>query len=1620
MSEEFAKKIGLRNFDLVPADQATVKTAHRHGELEVLGETRRPLQIRFGDCQLAFATKPVVIKDFGMDFNISGPFMKRYNIDQLHSEDALRIGTEKIPLLSPDDGPFAPEKISVTVLLPTTVEVPPYSICHLEAHLATETPIENDMIVLGNDGLLKRGLVPWNNVLVKPIGGKVRLGLCNPGETPVRVKNGTKYGELVQICSVQQQQRLPWRIAVVQPSTSSLIPNKPTVKHKLQEIIEKLKQQAETTGAMSSSTVDISEKQEKRPLTVDQKKKWLIKEFSLDKNKILRDNQSVDKAVALLMAYFDTISVEGEFGHTTLMKHEIHTDDVHPIKCRNRPINPWLEPDLKRQCNDLLNREVIEPSNSPWSFPLVAAPKKNGKIRWCVDYRRLNDITRKDTFPLPQIEDNLARLADAKIFSCLDGSGAFHVLSIREEDRPKTAFSTPWGTFQYKRMPFGLTNGPASYSRLVQLALNGVPHSVALPYLDDIIVLSSTLKEHFANLEQILQIHRTAGLKLQPSKCQLFQPEVEYLGHIVSQEGVKPVADYAKTVSEWPLPQSKSDLRVFLGKVGYYRRFIKGYSALAGPLTEKSGKGTPDEEKAALVITPEMEAAFLSLREKLLTAPILAYPRFGAQEPFILDTDWSQEANAIGGVLSQVQEGKERVIQYGSKKLAKSQKSYAPTKGELVAFLYFAQHWSYYLRFRKFILRTDHQPLVGIRKMSGQDAHTLRMLAVLADFDFEVRYRPGEKHQNADSLSRAPHVAALPDAEQAVAVDDELVLAALATEMDGDQDPVSVLIDRQELRRCQDRDECLRLIKETLRQSSKPPSAQTTSAWPPEARTYLGLWSDLNISSEGILQYRRKNAIYQDGRELVCIPSEMQDQVIKQAHREGGHCGINNTTERLHRIVYFPRMSSEVTDVLKRCEICQKKSGMPKPQRHTLHSSVSGYPFQRISMDYVGPLHGKGMRGSRNVYIFTVRDTFTKWLEAFPTPTNTAAHAVNKLVNEIFTRFGIPEVLHSDQGTHFTARLLTDVARELGIRCSTTPAYNPKSNPVERAHRDLGTMLRASAEEADQPWEKVLPQCVFAINTSLHSSIGMSPYRALFGRDPATPLQLIYGDPNDRELSSVPGRFSAEVQDRFTSTHAYVRKELGAAVERARRQYHGDQKLFVVGQLVWLFTPVIRTGISKKLQTFWTGPWKVVEQLNGLMYRIRADPSWGETKPEQAVSVDRLKPYFAQPDGARKNIPPTSDHDVDMSADEFAERIPGNELPRPDDDEDRPDIHDGDSGSSSSSSDDDDDDMPPAQAVQAQAQEAVGVQPEGVGGNLDQGANQGLDQGNLGQGPDNLGNLDAQGDLGQDLGLGQGLAVAGAHTVPPLVGGDPPGFRTGLPQVRDNLAVAASAGRSQAGGHDDRPVGPNKANRQLWQEELARLEQVTPHAPDLQSQHPCLRTPSPRRSSGALRPPPPPERRTGQEEMNRRHDSDVRRAAARLQMEIDTNRHSPLTSPRWGDAAAVAAGLDLTEHDPNRMSLEWDAGPSHGGRIWRQAVDRRAYADLEPVAEAVELSRQETVDEGNADRDERNRRRREQARRVREDLRAAGRRSERLRRENRQADFYYGPVQTNSAKTKKK
>lgn len=409
----------------------------------------------------------------------------------------------------------------------------------------------------------------------------------------------------------------------------------------------------------------------------------------------------------------------------------------------------------------MLSDGIIVPSKSEWNFPLIVVPKKldaSGKRKWriCIDFRKLNDVTVGDSFPLPNIQDILDKIGKARYFSALDCASGYLQVPIVPEDQCKTAFSTPKGHFEYTRMPFGLKSAPATFQRMMNAVLRESIGERCFVYMDDILVMGETLEEHHRQLREVFGQLRKYNIKIEPDKCEFLKLELTYLGHVVTAQGVKPDQKKIQAVTDFPLPKSPKDIKSFLGLAGYYRKFIDKFSAIARPLTELLKKDT--EWKW----TDTEQVSFELLKQKLTQVPVLQYPDF--TQPFILTTDAS--GYAIGAILSQGKLGQDRPVAYASRILNKAEINYSTVEKELLAIVWACKHFRPYLLGRKFQVITDHKGLVWIFNVKDPSSRLMRWRLLLEEYEYEVQYRAGKKNCNADSLSRYPVECLSVDIEQ--------------------------------------------------------------------------------------------------------------------------------------------------------------------------------------------------------------------------------------------------------------------------------------------------------------------------------------------------------------------------------------------------------------------------------------------------------------------------------------------------------------------------------------------------------------------------------------------------------------------------------------------------------------------------------------------------------------------------------------------------------------------------------------------------------------------------------------------------------------------------------------
>ena len=481
----------------------------------------------------------------------------------------------------------------------------------------------------------------------------------------------------------------------------------------------------------------------------------------------LDDNLLQGKVEELFRKYRGVFAAKDDIpGRSRTVLHHITLDGGH-VKAQPYRRVPWTQmEELRQHIRQLLSKDIIRPSTSPYLSPVVLVRKKSGELRMCVDYRGLNAKTIKDAYPLPRIEESLDALNGAALFSTMDIQSAYYQVEIAEEDRAKTVFTTPVGLFEFNRMVFGLCNAPATYQRLMQNLFRDDIFRVLLVYLDDILVYSRSVEEHIERLEMVFKKLQEQGLKLELKKCKFFQKKVNFLGHEISTTGVATATDKIQAVTDWPVPKTMKDVRSFLGFCSYYRRFVKGFAQLAKPLHQLLSDREPGKacrrRKSVSIQTRWYEDASLqhvfdTLQHAMTNTPVLGFADFNL--PFVLETDASNDG--IGAVLSQVQDGKSKVIAYVSRGLRGGEKNmdnYSSKKLELLSLKWaVTEKLRDYLHGAHFTVYTDNNPLTHVLTQKKLPALEQRRVNALASFNFDIKYRPGKTNANADGLSRKPH-----------------------------------------------------------------------------------------------------------------------------------------------------------------------------------------------------------------------------------------------------------------------------------------------------------------------------------------------------------------------------------------------------------------------------------------------------------------------------------------------------------------------------------------------------------------------------------------------------------------------------------------------------------------------------------------------------------------------------------------------------------------------------------------------------------------------------------------------------------------------------------------------
>ncbi len=939
-----------------------------------------------------------------------------------------------------------------------------------------------------------------------------------------------------------------------------------------------------------------------------------IKKFDLSVLTVPEQEQ-----VRSLLLRFHTVfsAYDGELGCTQLLSHDIPLTDSVPVRQRYRRIPPSEYDVVKTHINQLLDTSIIRESCSPYASPIVLAKKKDGTLRMCVDYRQLNTKTRKDAFPLPRIEETLDSLTGARWFSTMDLTSGYNQVPVTEGDKYKTAFCTPFGLFEWNRMPFGLCNAPSTFQRLMERLFGDQQCQSLLLYLDDIVVFSSSVTQHLERLELVLSRLEREGLKAKLSKCMFFQQEVSYLGHVISAQGVSTDPSKIEAVKQWQCPKGVTELRSFLGFASYYRRFVEGFAKLAAPLHRLVAEFAGRKPRARAELSfgaawiEQCQVSFEELKSRLTSAPVLAYADFSL--PFILEVDASH--GGLGAVLSQEQGGKVRPIAYASRGLRPTERNMSNYSSMKLEFL--ALKWAMTEKFREYLLGqrcvvfTDNNPLSHLTT-AKLGATEQRWAAQLAAFDFELRYRSGRSNRNADALSRqGPAIQSELEGLLPGTALPAIIRQAEGTEV-GSQAAVTALpglaVDMQSL---QEEDP---VIGEAVRfwRRGIPPSAEERQQLPKAVVNLLRQWSRL-CEQDGVLHRR---IFRSDGGEealQVVLPSLLHHEVLMLLHQEHGHQGVERTTELVRQRCYWPGLAADVAQWCQECDRCQaSKDNQLHPSSFMGHL-LSFRPNEILAIDFT--VLEPTRSGLENVLVMT--DVFTKYTWAVPTRDQRAETVAQVLVVEWFYRFGVPSRVHSDQGRNFESSLVQQLCALYGVEKSRTTPYHPAGNgQCERFNRTLHNLLRALPVSRKADWALCLPQVLFCYNTTPHQTTGESPYFLMFGQEPRLPVDFLLGRVQEVGVGSVH-EWMREHQVRLQVGFEGARGRLEAAA--GRRKAHHDAHVrnapLGEGQLVYLREYGARG--RHKIQDLWS---PVVYQVvrapteGGAVYTIAPVEDLGKVK----------------------------------------------------------------------------------------------------------------------------------------------------------------------------------------------------------------------------------------------------------------------------------------------------------------------------------------------------------------------------------------------------------------------
>ncbi|KAK4689460.1 putative transposase, partial [Tremellales sp. Uapishka_1] len=831
-------------------------------------------------------------------------------------------------------------------------------------------------------------------------------------------------------------------------------------------------------------------------------------------------------------------------------------------------LSPVESEALRAYLDENLSKGFIVPSESPAASPILFVKKKDGSLRLCVDYRRLNNITIKNRYPLPLINDLIDKLRYAKIYSKIDLRGAYNLLRIAEGEEWKTAFRTRHGLFEYKVMPFGLTNAPASFQHLMNHIFRDMLDECVIVYLDDILIFSATVDDHRQHVVKVLRRLRQYELYAKHDKCEFHTTRVGFLGFVVTPEGVSMDDEKVKAVREWPVPHSVRDVQSFLGFANFYRRFIEGFGTIAKPLHGLSKKDVP------FLWTEKHQASFELLKSTISSAPVLRH--YDPNLPCVVECDASDVA--LGAALSQKGEDDVlRPVAFASRTMIDAELNYPVHDKEMLSIVYAFREWRHYLEGAQIAIEvlSDHRSLEYFLTTKQLTRRQARWSELLADYNFTIAYRAGKQSGKPDSLSRRPDY--LPRD------------STTATSLSKDINPHN--------------HHALLQPNQFLAALSTTPTTVVDEgrleSWYEDDDEYDALQAKVDSDDrftkddDGNLRFKA----------LLYIPYKLRHEVLRDTHdaKHAGHPGRKKTYDQLRLRYWWPKLKQTAFDYVTRCAVCQRdKVSRLKPMGLLMPLPTAERPWGDITCDMIGELPPSN--GYNAIVVFV--DRLTKMARFLPTTTSLDAQGLAELfLEEVYSRFGLPDRMVTDRGAVFTSRFWRAMTTLLGVESRYSTAYHPQTDgQTEIVNQWLEQFLRMYTAFDQSDWSALLPTAELCYNSTTHSTTGLAPITAFSGMIPRQSMIQPVGALLSKVNPSVEGRVSLlnDIQGRLKET-------INHAQLRYKKQYdkHRRPSTIAVGDHVYLRSKHLRTlRPSPKLEHRQFGPYKVIRKINDNAYEL--------------------------------------------------------------------------------------------------------------------------------------------------------------------------------------------------------------------------------------------------------------------------------------------------------------------------------------------------------------------------------------------------------------------------------